>query len=125
MIDLPFSRQFALLLELRERAGLPPYTPADTARATGIPLQTLLYLLDGQSSSPRLNTARQLCQCFDITLDYFDCATEADCQQYLADRWLSGAPGQAQQLAAEVEQLSPRGRRNILALIELLRRVTR
>ena len=125
MNDLPFSRQFALLLDLRRRAELPPYTPAETARATGIPLQTLLYLLDGTSSSPLLNTARTLCVCFDITLDYFDCSTEDDCQRYLAQRWLGNRPEAARQLADEAQRLSPHGQRNILAILEWMRRAAR
>jgi hypothetical protein len=123
--DLPFSRQFALLLDRRRLAALPPSTPADTARATGIPLQTLLYLLDGTSSSPRLSTARALCVGFDISLDYFDCATEEECQRYLAQRWLRNAPEAARQLADEAQRLSPRGQHNILSILEWIRRAAR
>ena len=121
---LPFSQQLEILMELRKSIEKPPYTPADVARATGISLQTLLNLLDGKSSSPRLATARQLCDCFEITLDYFGCTTIEECQTYLMQHWLADASEPVRSIADAAGGISPRGQRNILSIIEWLRRST-
>ena len=121
---LPFSRQLEVLMELRESIDRPPHTPADVARATGISLQTLLNLLNGRSNSPRLTTARQLCTCFEITLDYFGCTTIEECQNYLMQRWLTEAPEPVRSIADVAGGISPRGQRNILSIMEWLRRST-
>lgn len=119
---IAFARQLSLLLEMRRQTTRPPHQPADLAKISGVPLQTLLYLLEGRSLSPRLDTAHRICSSFEITLDYFDCDTEADCKRYLMHQWLISAPTNLQEIAAEVEQLTPRGQRNALSMIELIKR---
>lgn len=119
---LTFGEQFRLLIRFQTDAHGQPHSMTKVAEATGISVQTLLNLLDGTAGSPRYDNARRLCRFYGITLDYFDCETEAACRDYLAQHRIDAATPETHTIEEESQALSPRGKRNILAFIEWVRR---
>ena len=118
---IKFSDQLRLLIDLHTTGSERVPSVKALAQAMNISDQTLLNLLDGSAASPRLETARAICSYYGITLDYFDCETEAACRDYLARHQLRGSP-LLQAIDEETAELSPRGKRNVLSLLEWVRR---
>ena len=115
------GRQIAVLLEDGVDIHGHSYTLAGAAAATGISNQALANLLHGKSESPRLETARALCRLYGISLAYFDLETEEACQAYLLHHRRHFAPATVREIVSLSDQLSPRGKRNILAILHWIR----
>ena len=113
--------QIAYLLENGVDTQGSTHTLADVAHATGISYQTLANLIEGKSSNPRLKTLQTLCQFYGISLDYFACETETDCQNYLVQHRMQVASPVMHEIASAYGDLSPRGQRNVLAIVEWMR----
>jgi transcriptional regulator with XRE-family HTH domain len=111
------GRQFAILLEEGVEMQGQRYTLAGAAAATGISDQALANLLHGKTESPRLQTARALCRLYGISLAYFDLETEEACRAYLAHHRQRFGPATVREIVSLSDQLSPRGKRNILAIL--------
>jgi transcriptional regulator with XRE-family HTH domain len=118
---LSFARQLALLRKTLVDASGKPYSIPYIAQHTDITQQALQKLLGGQSENPRLNTLFALCRFYHISLDYFGCDTESACLAYLAQHRITNAPSLVHEIAQEANTLSPKGKRNILAVLEWLR----
>jgi transcriptional regulator with XRE-family HTH domain len=96
-----------------------PRTVAQVARTTGIREQTLLNLLHGRATDPRLDTLQKLTECFGISLDYFGMTSEATCFGYLARHGkLGAAPGVTRKIEREATGLSAGVERVLLAVTE-------
>lgn len=96
-----------------------PFTVADVARGTGLTQQTLLNLLHGRADNPRLDTLQQLCEFYNISMDYFNCANEAQCLHFLAVSGRLGVdPDTLRTIEAEAETLSAESRTSVLAMLE-------
>lgn len=94
-------------------------TVAQVARTTGIREQTLLNLLHGRASDPRLDTLQKLTECFGISLDYFGVTSEAECFAYLVRHGKLGpAPGITQHIEREATGLSAGVERVLLTITE-------
>lgn len=118
---IPFQRQFHVLMDtLRDPQGQ-TYSVSAIAQAAELSEQALLYLLDGRSQYPRLDTLRRLCRFFHVSLDYFQCETEADCRVFLMVA-LAQQFTTLHAIAVESEDISAGGQRNVLAILEWLRR---
>jgi transcriptional regulator with XRE-family HTH domain len=118
---IPFQQQFQILLEtLRDSQGL-AYSVSAIAQAVELSEQALLYLLDGRSEYPRLDTLRRLCRFLHISLDYFQCETEADCRAFLVQA-LAQQSNTLHAITVESEDISAGGQRNVLTILEWLRR---
>ena len=89
-------------------------------QATGLSVQTLAKLLNGQTRDPRLDTLRRLCQFYGISLDYFAYETEAECQAYLNRRQLMTAPALVQEIARQTQALSARSQDNLQIILRWL-----
>ena len=111
------ARQLALLFEHGVDTQGKPHTVGSAAAATGLSDQALANLLHGKTASPRLETARALCRLYGISLVYFDLETEDACRAYLLHHRQRLAPVVLQEIGALSDQLSPRGKRNILAIL--------
>lgn len=112
------EQQLALLIAtLRNHEGQ-PYRPPEISRATGITVQALHNLLHGHVHNPRLYTLKQVCNFYSISLDYFDCKTEEQCQSYLAQKRLKEAPAVVHEIAQLSSTLSAKGQRNVLTMME-------
>lgn len=120
----PFCLQLTLLIEAVPQSSGQPYPVADLARQMGVSPQALLNLLNDKSHHPRLDTVRRLCRVYGISLDYFECATEAACLDYLARHRVASST-QLQEISRSAETLTPRGQRNVLKILEWLRHVRR
>ena len=122
---LPFQHQFSILLETVRDPDGQPYNTGAIARATGLSEQSLLYLLDGRSAYPRLDTLRRLCRFYNISLDYFDCETEENCRAYLAKEMAGRSSVLVRDIAQELETLTSSGQRKVLVILEWVRRARR
>lgn len=114
------AAQFALLLmEGVDRQGR-SYTLPEVAAATGLSGQTLHNLLKGTTDSPRLNTLRELCQLYGISLDYFMLDSEAACRACLWRHRLTVFP-LLDDIASQTDTLSPEAQRRLTTIIGWLR----
>jgi transcriptional regulator with XRE-family HTH domain len=96
-----------------------PYTITHLAHSTGLDQQTLSNLLHGRAANPRLDTMQQICDFFDISLDYFMLPSEAQCLSYLARHGRLGqAPDILQTIEQEVDSLSKGTASNVLAILQ-------
>jgi transcriptional regulator with XRE-family HTH domain len=111
------SYQIRLLIDLLPSASGHPYSPARIAAATGISDQTLLNLISGKSDNPRLDTLQKLCAFYGISLEYFECASEQRCTEYLAHRRLEASSPIAHEIAVAADALSPQGKEKALVQI--------
>lgn len=116
-----FHEQFRILIETVPSSDGRPYSLATIAKATELSEQSLVYLLEGRTQYPRLNTLRWLCRFYDISLDYFDCLTEADCRAFLIQRATQNASPIINEIDKQSNTLTPSGKRNVLRLLERLR----
>lgn len=111
------GEQIRLLLEAGAEADV---SISQVAQATGISDQALANLLQGKSANPRLSTLLALCRHYGISLDYFACESETACRAYLYRHQMA-----ASSLIGEIENaaahLSPKGQRNVLAIMEWMR----
>jgi len=119
---LTFGEQLRILIDFYPNKHGQPDSITHIAEATDISVQTLLNLLDGTSASPRLDTARRICTFYGISLDYFDCESEGECIDYLVEQKVETASPLVHEIERETDELSQRGKRNVLSLIEWVRR---
>ena len=126
--DLPqplsLQAQIRVLLDYG-RPEHPEPSLSELAEATGLSDQTWANLLQGKSTNPRLNTLLALCQYFDVSLDYFACTSEDACRTYLYAHRLRDRSPHISDIEAAASRLSPRGQRNVLAMMEWMRRAAR
>lgn len=120
---LPVNKQLELLLEHGRDADGQRYRLADIAKRTDIRYQTLSNLINGSSGNPRLETLRALCRLYDISLDYFSCETEESCLQILKQHIVDHSHN-LQEISDETRSLSPKGKRNVMTIIEWMSRAT-
>ena len=120
---LPVNKQIELLLEHGRDADGHRYSLADVAKRTGIRYQTLSNLINGSSSNPRLETLRSLCRLYEISLDYFSCETEETCLNLLKQHIVDNSHN-IQEITDETKSLSPKGKRNVMAIMEWMNRAS-
>lgn len=116
-----FQEQFRILIGTIAAPDGHSYSLATIAQATDVSEQSLLYLLEGRTQYPRLNTLRRLCRFYDVSLDYFDCATEADCRTFLVQHAAQKASPIIREIDQQSNTLTPSGKHNVLRLLERLR----
>lgn len=116
--QISVSEQIRLLLELGTGADI---NISQVAQATGISDQALANLLQGKSANPRLSTLLALCQHYGISLDYFACESEAACRAYLYHHQMQAASPLIGAIENAAAHLSPKGQRNVLAIMEWMR----
>lgn len=120
---LPVNKQIELLIEHGRDADGHRYSLADVAKRTGIRYQTLSNLINGSSSNPRLETLRSLCRLYEISLDYFSCETEETCLNILKQHIVDNSHN-IQEIDDETRNLSPKGTRNVMAIMEWMNRAS-
>lgn len=120
-LQISVGEQVRLLLELRTEADV---NISRIAQATGISDQALANLIQGKSVNPRLSTLLTLCQHYGISLDYFACETEAECRAYLYNHQMQIASPLICEIESAAAHLSPKGQRNVLAIIEWMQRAS-
>src|SRR5512145_348325 len=105
---LTTTQQLQLLLSQIIAGQHQPCSLHEIAAATGLSVQTLAKLVNGQTQEPRLDTLRRLCQFYGISLDYFAGESAAACQAYLRQQRLTTAAEVIQEIAHQTQHLSQR-----------------
>lgn len=121
---MSFHQQITILFEMMVDATGKPHSANAVAAQTGISQQTILNFITGTIQNPRLDNLRTLCRFFGISLDYFDCQTEAECRAFLAQHQINTQGEIIHEIAAQTESLSAKGKRNVLAVLLLIERAT-
>ena len=114
------GQQIRFLIEWAKENQAKSYSLREIAQAAGLSTQGLTNILDGTTPDPRLEPIRNLCRFFHISLDYLNCRTEAECRAYLMRRLIEQGTPTLQQIAIESQQLSPRGRDNVMVVLQWL-----
>ena len=114
------GQQIYLLIEWAKKHQAKSYSLREIAHAAGLSVQGLTNILDGTTPDPRLEPIRNLCHFFQVSLDYLSCRTEAECRAYLMRRLIERGTPTLQQIATESQQLSPRGRDNVMVVLRWL-----
>ncbi len=114
------GQQIHLLMEWAKAHQGKSYSFREIARAADLSTQGLTNILDGTTPDPRLEPLRNLCHFFQVSLDYLNCRTESDCRTYLMRRLIEYGTPILQQIAVESQQLSPRGRDNVMVVLQWL-----
>ncbi|MEQ8677204.1 MAG: helix-turn-helix transcriptional regulator [Aggregatilineales bacterium] len=117
--ELSLSQKLSLLMEEGQPTnGKLISSPADIARFTGMSHQTLMNLLQGQSTNPRLDTLRGLCDLYGISLDYFDCASADQCRAHLLQQATTRNASVLREIMTRTEMLTADGKKRVLRLME-------
>lgn len=124
MMSVSVSEQISLLLEYGAEATGGRHSLSEIAEATGISYQALANLIQGKSTNPRLNTLLAICQYYGISLDYFACETVDACQECLYRHQVRVGCSLIGEIEHVSGSLSPKGRRNVLAIMEWMRLAT-
>ncbi len=114
------GQQIRLLMEWAKAHRGKSYSLREIARAADLSTQGLTNILDGTTPDPRVEPLRNLCRLFQVSLDYLNCQTEAECRAYLMQRLIEHSTPILQQIAVESQQLSPRGRDNVMVVLQWL-----
>lgn len=118
--SISFQQQFHILVDMLRDPHGKPYSMATLAKAANISDQSLSYLLEGRSQYPRLETLREICRFYHISIDYFHCDTVSECRTYLLAR-LSESSTMLHDIAEAAEALTPRGQRHVVTMLEWLK----
>ncbi|MEO8391407.1 MAG: helix-turn-helix domain-containing protein [Chloroflexota bacterium] len=117
----PFREQFRILIDSLPAPEGNKYSIASISDATGLSEQTLQYLLEGRTQYPVLDSARKLCRFFGISLDYFECETEAECHEFLAQNAAQQASSVVREIEQQADVLTQAAKGNVLRLLERFR----
>ncbi len=119
MLDdpFPFREQLRILIQtLPDRDGN-AYDITAIASATDLSAQSLLYMLDGRTNNPRLDSLRRICRFYNISLDYFECSSEEECRSFLAQSAAHRASPLVREIDQNAETLTSSDKSRVLRLI--------
>ena len=120
MIDnpFPFREQLRILIQTIPAPDGNAYNITTIANATGLSAQSLLYMLDGRTNNPRLESLRSICRFYNISLDYFECSSEEECRSFLAQNAAHLASPLVREIDQKAEALTPSDKSRVLRLID-------
>lgn len=120
MLDDPFlfRELLRILIQTIPAPDGNAYDITAIAKATGLSAQSLLYMLDGRTNNPRLDSLRSICRFYNISLDYFECRSEEECRSFLAQNVALLASPLVREIAQEAEALTQPDKSRILRLID-------
>lgn len=119
--DFPFREQLRILIETVTAPDGSQYSTVMVAKATGLSEQGLLYMLDGRTQNPRLDSLRRICSFYRISLDYFECGNETECRTFLAQNAARQASPLVCEIDQEADELTYSARSKVLRLVDRLR----
>lgn len=114
----PFREQLRILIQTLPADNGNVYDIHVIAKATGLSAQSLLYMLDGRTTNPRLDSLRRICRFYNISLDYFECSSEAQCRSFLAQNAAHLASPLIREIDQKAEALTPSDKSRVLRLID-------
>ena len=128
MLDdpFPFREQLRILIQTLAAPDGNAYNITAIASATDLSAQSLLYMLDGRTNNPRLDSLRRICRFYNISLDYFECSSEEECRSFLAQNTAHLASPLVREIDQNAEALTPSDKSQVLRLIgrvNILRRL--
>lgn len=128
MFDDPFPlrEQLRILMEMVPGPNGNAYDITAIARATDLSPQSLVYMLDGRTNNPRLDSLRRICRFYHVSLDYFECSSEADCRSFLAQNAAQLASPLVRAIDQNAEALTASNKSRVLRLmsrVNVLRRL--
>ncbi|MDX2137281.1 MAG: helix-turn-helix transcriptional regulator [Chloroflexota bacterium] len=116
-VPISFAEQLQLLLDYLPDMHHQLSSPAQLARLLNMSPQAVLNLLNGHTTSPRLDTARALCQCFGVSLDYFALTTRQACETYLKQQVVARSTPTVQAINTHVSHLTPHVMKRVLVVL--------
>lgn len=118
--SLSVGQQLHYLIQWTKENRKNAYSLRDIAAAGDITAQGVANILDGITPHPRLDTLRNICRLFEVSLDYFDCQDEAECENYLAKRSIEIGSDTLHLINSESMSLSPLAQENVLQVLQWL-----
>lgn len=121
--QVTLARMVELLFSYASSQGV-DVTYEDVSRGTGIAWNNVRKIRLGENTNPSLRTIQALADYFGVNLDYFNCKTEEECQEYLAGIARAGAEDALIRMREATESGKGLGEREALqALIDYVKRV--
>ncbi len=117
--QLTFAEKFDFLITWYEEQNKTTISEKEIADSTDMAYRSIHALRKGEKGNPQLATLQAICAHFDIGLSYFDCTTLEECRNYLDGRKEEQALAE---IARRAEGISPEGLKNILNMIDFVRR---
>lgn len=120
MLDdpFPFREQLRILIQTIPASDGNAYGISIIAKVTGLSAQSLVYMLDGRTNNPRLDSLRRICRFYNISLDYFKCNSEEKCRGFLAQNAAYKASPLIREIDQKAEALTPSDKSRVLRLID-------
>lgn len=116
---LTFADKFDFLIKWYEEHNNTKISEQDIAQGTDLAYRSIHALRKGEKGNPQLATLQAICTHFDIGLSYFECTTPEECRNYL-DGYVEEQA--LAEIARRAEGISPEGMKNILNMIDFVRR---
>ena len=117
----PFREQLRILIDTLPSPEGNSYTVAAIAEATELTEKSIRNMLNGRTQNPHLDTLRDLCRFYHISLDYFECESEAECRTFLGQNAAQQASEVVREIGEQAETLTPSAKNNVLRLLERFR----
>ena len=117
----PFRDQLRILIDTLPSPDGSSYTVAAIAKATELTEKSIRNMLNGRTQNPHLDTLRDLCRFYQISLDYFECESEAECRAFLEQNVAQQASDVVREIDQQAETLTPSAKSNVLRLLERFR----
>ena len=117
----PFREQLRILIDTLPSPEGNSYTVAAIAEATELTEKSIRNMLNGRTQNPHLDTLRQLCQFYQISLDYFECESPEECRTFLLQNAAQRASEVVREIDEQAETLTAPSKGNVLRLLERLR----
>lgn len=116
---LPVAEQLNILFEEFTHPDGRPYTLKEVSDATGISLATLSQIRTGRILNPQLNTLRDICRYFNVSLDFFGTRSREECFGVILSR--QERSDEIHEIAYRANRLSEKAQRDILTFIGWIR----
>lgn len=109
-----------LLFDVLRRPDGKMYTEREVSEQVQITHKTLNQIRSGKTPNPGINSIREICRFFDISMAYFDCDTRDECFEFLRERkYRREAPAHsANEILFRAIELSESGRHDLLKVIQ-------
>lgn len=117
---LSVGQQLQYLIQWTKENRQKVYSIREIAAAGGITAQGIANILADITPHPRLDTLRNLCRLFEVSLDYFDCKDELECENFLVQGLIETRSNTLHLINAESMHLSPLAQENVLQVIQWL-----
>ncbi len=107
-----------LLFEVIRRPDGKIYTEREVSEQVNITHKTLNHIRSGKTPNPGINSIREICRFFGVSIAYFDCPTRDACYAFLRDRKFPEPPAPAaNEIMFRALELSEAARQDMLKVL--------